>query len=102
MEPEQQEPEQQFFKDPAIDRVLGVVFNLAAELQVLRDRVHVLELMLAKRGLLAAGEIDDFAGTAAEEQAIETDRREYVRHVLDPVLGHAASRSRFPEETGAP
>jgi len=96
------EPEQQFFKDPAIDRLLGVVFNLAAELQVLRDRVHVLELLLEKGGVLGSGEIDGFVGTAEQEQAAETDRREYVRHVLDPILGYAASKSRFPEEPRAP
>lgn len=87
------QPEQTFSPDPATDRVMGVVFNLAAELQVMRDRVRVLEHLLAEKCVVAAGEIDGFRGSEAEEQAIAADRREYVRHILEPVLGLAASRN---------
>ena len=57
---------------------MGVVFNLAAELQVLRDRVRVLEHLLEAKGVVARSAIDDFRGTAEQEQAIAADRREYV------------------------
>ena len=87
------QPEQQFFPDPAVDRLMGIVFNLASELQVMRERVQVLELLLTRYGALQAGEIDAFSGTPAEEAAIAKDRREYVEHVLEPVLGRSASRN---------
>lgn len=72
---------------------MGVVFNLAAELQVLRDRVRVLEHLLEAKGLVARSEIDGFRGNDEQEQAIAADRRDYVRHLLEPVLGLAASRN---------
>jgi hypothetical protein len=86
-------PEQTFFPDPAVDRVMGVVFNLAAEVQVLRERVLVLERLLESAGSLAEGAVEAFSGDAATEAKIAADRRDYVRHVLEPVLGRAASRN---------
>ena len=90
---ELRQPEQTYFPDPAVDRVMGVVFNLAAELQVLRDRVRVLEHLLEAKVVVARSAIDGFRGTAEQEEAIAADRREYVRHLLEPVLGRAASRN---------
>jgi hypothetical protein len=87
------QPEQTYFPDPAVDRVMGVVFNLAAELQVLRDRVQVLEHLLEAKGVVARSAIDGFRGSAEQEEAIAADRREYVRNLLEPVLGRAASRN---------
>jgi len=87
------QPEQTFFPDPAADRLMGVLFNLAAEVQVLRDRNRVLENLLESKGLLKAGDIDAFRGDDAFERALAADRREYVRNLLEPVLGRAASRN---------
>ena len=87
------QPEQTYFSEPALDRILGVVFNLAAEVQVLRDRVRVLEQLLEAKGVLARSELDAFRGSDEQEQAIAADRRDYVRHLLEPVLGRAASRN---------
>jgi hypothetical protein len=36
-------PDLTFFKDPAMDRVFGVVMELAEEVYTLRQRVHALE-----------------------------------------------------------
>ena len=87
------QPEQTFFPDPAVDRVMGVLFNLAAEVQVLRERNRVLEQLLAAKGVLAQDEVERFRGSEAQEQAIAEDRKAYVRHLLEPVLGRAASRN---------
>ena len=48
--------EQVFFDDPAVDRLMGVVFALATEHYVLLDRVHRLERQLGDAGILPAGE----------------------------------------------
>ena len=85
--------EQTYFPDPAADRIMGVVFNLAAEVQVLRDRVRVLEHLLEAKGVVARSAIDGFRGTEAEERAMADERREFVRHILEPTLGYAASRN---------
>jgi hypothetical protein len=59
--------EQVFFRDPAMDRLLGVVMALASEVFVLRQQVRLLT------GDNAPGDADAF-----------------VRHVLSPVLGEMA------------
>jgi hypothetical protein len=93
--------EQTFFPDPAADRLMGVVFNLAAEVQVLRDRVRVLEHLLEAKGVVARSAIDGFRGSEEEERAIAQDRRDFVRHLLEPVLGQAASRNDMEAGRGA-
>ena len=45
-------PDLTFFRDPAIDRVLGVVMELAEEVYALRERVRVLEGGHAEAGTL--------------------------------------------------
>jgi hypothetical protein len=87
------QPEQTYFPDPSIDRIMGIVFNLAAEVQVLRDRVRVLEHVLEGKSVLARSEIDEFRGSDEQEQAIAADSRDFVRHLLEPVLARAASRN---------
>lgn len=87
------QPEQTYFPDPSADRIMGAVFNLAAEVQVLRDRVRVLEHLLEAKGIVARSEIDAFRGSDEQERSIAADRRGYVRHLLEPVLGRAASRN---------
>ncbi len=86
-------PEQRFFDDPATDRLMGVVFSLATELQVLRDRVAVLELQLEKTAGLQRTALDGFVPTQEQQAALTRDREAYVAHVLAPLLGQQASRS---------
>lgn len=45
-------PEQTFFRDPALDRALGVVMALATEVYVLRDRVRAIEAAFTANGAL--------------------------------------------------
>lgn len=87
------QPELNFFTDPAIDRLLGVVFNLATELQVTRDRLQRLEAVLVERQGLAAEAVEQFVPGPALQARLDADRRDYVRHLLEPMLGRAASRS---------
>ena len=87
------QPEQTFFADPAMDRLMGVVFILAAEVQVLRDRLAVAEYLLEGRGALDRAMLDRFVPSQQQAAELAADRRAFVRHVLEPVLGHAASKS---------
>ncbi len=94
--------EQTFFPDPAIDRLVGLVFNLAAELQVTRERVKLLEHVLEQRGVVPAGALDSVDAGAAIESELAADRRDFVAHFLAPVSGRAASRNELgPEEVRA-
>lgn len=85
-------PEQTFFADPAIDRIMGVVMALAGEVYVLRDRMRVLEARLNEQGVLAPGALDSFAPTPEQAQAAQADRDAFVSHLLDNLLGQQAAK----------
>ena len=82
-------PEQTFFADPAVDRLLGVTMALAAEVYLLRSRVRTLE-----RAQRAAGHDVDAAGalSTAAAEAERADAAAFVAHLLEPVLGEQQSR----------
>jgi len=79
-------PEQVFFDDPAIDRLMGVVMTLASEQYVLRDRVKALEEQLASAGHLDTAALAT-APSAEKEAAARTDADDFARTILQPLLG---------------
>ena len=85
--------EQAYFADPALDRLLGMVFSLAAEVHVLRDRLALLEAALAERGLLEAAKLDQPVPEGALEARLGADRAALVRHLLEGLPGRLASKS---------
>ena len=90
--PEPSRPEQIFFKDPAIDRVLGFAMALAGEVYVLRDRVRLLERLLAERGVLAPGALDQPVATPESAAVDAADRDDFVRHLMQNLLGLQQSK----------
>lgn len=92
--------EQTFFKDPAIDRLMGMTFNLIAEVQVLRDRVATLELLLDKKGVIDRAEQQTFQPDPADDAALAADSRAFAEEVLRPLLGRQASRSEEVRHAG--
>jgi|TARA_B110000438_G_scaffold252627_1_gene257762 hypothetical protein len=78
--------EQQFFDDPAMDRLMGTVMALAQEHYVLRDRVRALEGELARTKALNPAALDQ---EPTPEQRAETtaDRSDFVEALLKPLLG---------------
>ncbi len=85
-------PEQTFFADPALDRAMGVIMALATEVYVLRDRLRALEAELAARGVVPKETLDAEPAPAALA-ASAADRAAFVAHLLEPLLGEAASKS---------
>lgn len=71
-------PEQTFFADPAIDRLLGVTMALAAEVYVLRSRLLALESHATD-------------GARAVETP-EEDAAAFVRRLCGPLLGVQQAR----------
>ncbi|MGE0806060.1 MAG: hypothetical protein AB7L76_10955, partial [Burkholderiaceae bacterium] len=76
-------PEQTFFNDPVTDRLMGVTLTLAAELQMLRERVRDLEIAMA------GGAAPSPAEREAERRA---DASAFVAHVLGPLLGEQQAK----------
>ena len=85
------EPEQTFFADAALDRMMGCLFALCAEVSVLRDRVQRLESVLEQQGTLAPDALER-EPDAREYAARAEDRRRFVAALMDPLLGRQVSK----------
>ncbi len=84
-------PEQQFFDDPALDRVFGVVMALATEVYVLRDRQRAIEKMLASQNVLDLDNLN--AEPSNEEREMNhLDRNEFVNHLMESLTGFQVSK----------
>lgn len=79
MPAQERAPEQVFFKDAAIDRLLGVVMALATEHYVLRQRVRALES--------AGSSVGSGPAASAPCASAEQDADAFVRNLLSPLLG---------------
>lgn len=85
-------PEQTFFADASLDRAVGMIMTLAAELWVVTDRLRALERMLEQRGQLAPGALDRYVPTAEEAKAIDSERREFVEALMERVVAQQKSK----------
>jgi hypothetical protein len=77
-------PEQQFFDDPAIDRLMGTVMALATEVFVLQSRLRTLENQLGESGVV---EIDDLRVKGEDQAKQAAEAKAYSEHLLRPLLG---------------
>jgi hypothetical protein len=84
--------EQTFFSDPAIDRLVGMVFALTAEVHVMRDRLALLEDALRQRGVDLSA-LDGAVPEGELEARIAADRTALVHHLLEGLPGRLASKS---------
>ena len=85
--------EQTFFADPAIDRLVGMVFALTAEVHVLRDRLALLEDALRQRGVVDIAALDSAIPEGALEARIAAQRTALVQNILEGLPGRLASKS---------
>tara|TARA_R110002110_G_scaffold10333_3_gene50705 strand:+ start:2642 stop:2941 length:300 start_codon:yes stop_codon:yes gene_type:complete len=84
-------PEQTFFDDPAIDRLMGVVMSLATEVYVLRDRLGALEVELDDKGVVSREALGAEPSDAQRAQSV-ADRDAFVEHLLSNLLGQQQSK----------
>ena len=83
-------PDLTFFPDPNVDRVLGVVLELAAEVYVLRDRLRTVELAL-ERGGMDRDELDRYEPTEVERAERLAERDALIVRILAPMTAEADS-----------
>lgn len=86
------QPEQVFFNDPAIDRLLGMIMTLSAEVWVLSDRMKSVEQLLDSKGVLSRADIDAYQPDAATAQALAADRGDFAKALMDHVINRQQSR----------
>jgi hypothetical protein len=84
-------PDLTFFPDPNIDRVLGVVMELAAEVYVLRDRLHTVEDLLERGGTLHRADLDAYQPTDEERARRLAERDALIARILAPMTAESES-----------
>ena len=84
---DQERGAQTYFEDPAVDRLLGAVMTLAAELHVARDHSRVLERLLVDKGILSENEVAAFSPRADVAHAWDTERDEFIVSLMGALRG---------------
>jgi len=84
-------PEQTFFDDPALDRVMAMVMTLAAELHVTRDRLAIVEMLLEAGQPVTREALDTFQPDPTQRAALDTARQQFSETLMACTLGVEAS-----------
>jgi len=71
-----------FFKDPDIDKVMGILMALAGEVSVLRERIDTVERLAMEKGLVSKEEIDAFVPDQEVANQRDLWREEYIERIL--------------------
>lgn len=83
-----------YFADPATDKLLWMTLTLMEELSVTRDRLDVVERLLAQKRLVSQKEIDGWVGDAKAAAARSTRRAAFVERMM------RAAEAELAEATG--
>jgi hypothetical protein len=71
-----------FFADADVDRLLAIVWAMAAELAVTRERLDTLERLLAERTLVQRADIDAYRPDAQAARERGEWQMEYIARLL--------------------
>ena len=75
-------PEPAFFDNPAIDNLIAVTMELGAELWVQRERMHIIERILAEKGVVTAELIEQYTPSVEETAAVRAERDAFVQRLF--------------------
>lgn len=74
-------PEPAFFDNPAIDNLIAVTLELGAELWVQRERMRVIEKLLAEKGVVTPELIEQHQPSEDEAARARADRDAFVNRI---------------------
>ncbi len=95
------ETDRTYFSHPELDRVVGLVMQLAAEAHVVQARCRALEALLVREGVLAEGAVDAFEPDAGERPAFEAARDELLERLTRIMVEDGPSEHPLRGETFA-
>lgn len=79
--------EPQYFKDPMIDRLLEVMLMMGGELWAVRDRMMIMERLMAAHGRVTPDMIETYTPDPAFKEQSERERWDFVRRVFSSLYG---------------
>ena len=71
-----------YLPDPIADATVRMVVELAAQVWVDRERLLVLETVLAERGIVARDAIESFNPSADQARALKQERTDFIEDVF--------------------
>jgi hypothetical protein len=74
-------PQPAFFDNSAIDNLIAVTLELGAELWVQKERMRVVERLLAEHGVVTAEAIEQYSSTPEELARVQSERDAFVNRV---------------------
>lgn len=74
-------PEPAFFDNPAIDHLIAVTLELGAELWVQRERMRVIEKLLAEKGVVTPELIEQYQPSDEEAARARVERDAFVNRI---------------------
>jgi hypothetical protein len=80
--PMAREDRPQYFDDPAIDRLLQMLLELAAELWAVKDWQFVVNRLLEERGVLTLAEVQQYQPSAEDQQRLAAEREKFVQRLI--------------------
>jgi hypothetical protein len=72
----------QFFEDPAIDQLHGMVMAMATEMAVLYERIDTMERVAAEKGVMLREELAQHRPDAAAQQEREAWRQRFLERLF--------------------
>lgn len=74
-------PEPAFFDNPAIDNLIAVTLELGAELWVQRERMRIVEKLLAEKGIVTPELIEQYQPSSEEAERARAERDAFVNRI---------------------
>lgn len=84
-ESEESSKRQAFFESDAVDQLMSMVLELAAEHWVLRERVFAMERAAARLGLELAAAVESYEFTEAEKETLGAMRKTLIDNLMRTV-----------------
>jgi hypothetical protein len=90
-----------YFEDGQVDRVLGLVWQLAQEIHVTRQRLLSLEAVLVSKNLLSAGELSAFSPDESSQQHLTADGKQFMERLIRTIAEKDDHRSPMRDQFSA-
>ena len=87
-----------YFADPQLDRAVGLIFELAAEVHVTTQRLHALEAVLVDAGVLPTGSVDVYEPDTGSRQRLDDVRDEAMGRLLRVLTEHGPAEHPLRDE----
>jgi len=75
-------PEPAFFDNPVIDHLITVTLELGAELWVQKERMRVIETLLAEKGVVTSELIEQYTASPEEAARVRAARDAFVQRLF--------------------